>query len=560
MALRSLPEKDFLGRKDELTTLHRIALEVAKGITQSSFLSGHRGIGKTELLKQLYNHLFWKQEMIAPFYYCVNNGLLSVSDFSIDYLSQYICQRLAFEKKDVSLIGLFGLPLERLLSIAEEKKSLWAIELLGRYRQSCQRPVDSLRIALGAPHQSAIATGKAVIVMIDEFQRMKNLHVHGTIDSTLVTLFEELFSSKIAPHIITGNQAEIREMLFSYGTFFSNLQRIDIGSLRLEDSTLMFSSLLDRFGVKSKMDTDSILDYLRGNPLYIKCMAMALRLKQEVIEEDFWRIYIKEISSKNLYLYWSAILKSFFPELDMRRKAIEILNKINSTGESFTQDRISRSFSLSDKDSGVIMKALYISGFVTGEFGVFRIHEDRVLKDFIDCLYMKEILEKSHRELEERFLEKLLTHGDKRISFEMTIPMVKEAELVAVSALEQIGKNLHLNPDVIGQLQMAIIEGCINAMEHSRGESEKIYLCFNFDRENLTVSIESSGREFVSPEVGEPFRGIKENGRGWGVRLMKSFADSVKFEKTERGTKVILVKNLKSEKSVRSGKDSVADE
>ena len=50
----------------------------------------------------------------------------------------------------------------------------------------------------------------------------------------------------------------------------------------------------------------------------------------------------------------------------------------------------------------------------------------------------------------------------------MTIPMVREAELVAAQCLEQIGKNLHLDEDVIGQLQLAVIEACINAMEHSK--------------------------------------------------------------------------------------------
>lgn len=561
MTLSTLPEKDFFGRKDELTTLYRITLEAEKGITQSSFLSGPRGIGKTELLKQLYNHLFWEQERVIPFYYCVNNGLLSVPDFSIDYLSRFICQRLAFENKDASLLGLFGLSLERLSLIAELKRSRWALELLDRYSQSTQRPIDSLRIVLGAPHQSAISTGKAMIVMIDGFQRLKNLRIQGTVDSTLMTLFEEPFSSKMAPHIITGNQSEIEEILFSHGTFAGNLQRIDIGALKLlDDSILMFSSLLDKFEVDIKIIPDDILAYLKGNPLYIKCMAIALR-SMRAVENNFWKIFFREVSSGNLYLYWSEILKSFFPVLGIRRKAIEIINKINTSDESFTQDRISRFLSLSAEDSESILKTLYLSGLVTGEFGIFRVPEDRVLRDFMDCLYMREILEKPLREIEEKFLERVITSEDRRISFEMTIPMVKEAELVAVSALEQIGKNMHLNPEIIGQLQVAVIEGCINAIEHSRGEGKKIYLSFNFNGENLTVSIESPGREFISPEVGEPFSGFKEGtGRGWGVRLMKSFADSVRFEKTERGTKVVLVKNLKSEVSAQGGKDPGVDE
>lgn len=561
MPLRTLPEKDFFGRKEELKDLYNKALEAENGITQSAFLSGARGIGKTELLKQLFNHLFWGQAKVAPFYYCVNNGILSVPDFSRDYLTHYILQRFAFEKKDFSIIGIEGLSLERLSSIAEERKSTWALELLDRYRQSCQEPIDSMRIALSAPYKSALATGVPVVVMIDEFQRLKNLHIYGAVDPMRVALFEEPVSYRVTPHLITGSQAEIQEILFSSSALSGSSAKIDVPPLKLEDATLMFSSLLDRYGrIKSNVP-DDVFEYLGGNPFYIKCMAKAIRFKKsrEIGEKDFWTTYLEEIHSGNIYLYWASILKSFFPEVSLRRKAIEILNKINSAGESLTSDRISRSFSLRDEQTEAIMKALYLSGFVTGEFGVFRIPRDRVLRDFIDCLYMREILEKSYSDFETKFLEKSASIKNKGISFEMTIPMVREAELVAAQAFEQIGKNLHLDQDVIGQLQMAIIEACINAIEHSKGEDRKVHLSFDFSGESIEISIESSGREFVSPEVGEPFtsRLLKEEtGRGWGIDLIKSFTDSVKFEKTERGTKVILVKSLRPRDSIHGKKDT----
>ncbi|MBI5026968.1 MAG: ATP-binding protein, partial [Nitrospirae bacterium] len=422
MPLRTLPEKDFFGRKEELIELYSRSLEAEKGITQSGFLSGLRGIGKTELLKQLFNHLFWGQAKVAPFYYCVNSGILSVPDFSRDYLTHYILQRFAFEKKDSSLIGMEGLSLERLSSIAEERKSTWALDLLDRYSQSCQEPIDSIRIALSAPYQSALATGVPVVVMIDEFQRLKNLHIHGAVDHMLVALFEEPVSCRVAPHLITGSQAEIQEILFSSSALSGNLAKIDVPPLKLEDATLMFLSLQGRYGGIKSSVPDAVFEYLGGNPFYIKCMAKAVRFKKsrEIGEKDFWTAYLEEISGGNIYLYWASILKSFFPEVSLRRKALEILNKINSAGESLTSARISRSFSLSGEQTEGIMKALYLSGFVTGEFGVFRIPKDRGLRDFIDCLCMREILEKSYRDFETKFLERSASIKDKGVSFEMT--------------------------------------------------------------------------------------------------------------------------------------------
>jgi anti-sigma regulatory factor (Ser/Thr protein kinase) len=53
-------------------------------------------------------------------------------------------------------------------------------------------------------------------------------------------------------------------------------------------------------------------------------------------------------------------------------------------------------------------------------------------------------------------------------------------------------------------------------------------------------------------ETGEPFSdrdAAKTPGRGWGIKLMKRFADEVRFEKTARGMKTVLIAYL--DKSAR---------
>ena len=63
--------------------------------------------------------------------------------------------------------------------------------------------------------------------------------------------------------------------------------------------------------------------------------------------------------------------------------------------------------------------------------------EDRLLIDFIDCLYMKEVRGKSYRDIEMELLEKAADTKSKGTSFEMTMPMVREAELVAAQCLNR---------------------------------------------------------------------------------------------------------------------------
>ncbi len=104
MPFSSLQKKDLFGRQEELASLYKSVLQADSGQGQSLVLSGRRGIGKTELLKQLFGQLFWKQERVAPFLYTVNPALLSVTAFSKSYLIRFLCQRLAFEKKEQALL------------------------------------------------------------------------------------------------------------------------------------------------------------------------------------------------------------------------------------------------------------------------------------------------------------------------------------------------------------------------------------------------------------------------------------------------------------------------
>jgi serine/threonine-protein kinase RsbW len=285
---------------------------------------------------------------------------------------------------------------------------------------------------------------------------------------------------------------------------------------------------------------------LGGNPFYIGSVISRTCRKKNPVDQDFWNAYVQEIREGALALSWFSVLKSFFPDLAMRRTALAILQKIYHAGEPLSCQRIATSFSLTAGQAEAAAHALYLAGFIQGEFGVFRAVEDLVLRDIIDYVYMKEILAKPVHDLEQEFLERILPEQEGAVRYEMTLPMAKEAELVAAQCLDQLGKNLQLNQEAVGQLQIALIEACINAMEHSRGTDNKIFVSMAVEGDRMEVSIESAGRDFVEQETGEPYGDrevAKTPGRGWGIKLMKRFADEVRFERTGRGTKIILVKN-----------------
>jgi stage II sporulation protein AB (anti-sigma F factor) len=541
MLARTLQDKDFVGREDELSALFGRIVGARAGKAESAVLSGPRGIGKTELLKQLFGILFWKQDGVAPFYYTVNAAFLSVEAFSRSYLITFLCQRLAFNTKEQFLLSSEGMSLESVSALVEDRGADWAREIIEQYRQDSGDPGSALRIALDAPNRSALTTGIPVAVLIDEFHRLKDLHIDGVSDPRLASLFEGPLSFKKTPHVITGNSAEVQEMPVASG-----LKRIPLEPLGSASVSSNITTLFQEYDAEGNV-SPLLLRHLGGNPFYVRSVIRTACAKKNLVEKDFWNAYIQEIMEGTLARYWSAALKRAVPDLALRRAALATAHKIYHTREPLSCQRIATAFSLTDDQAETIAKALYLAGYIRGEFGVFRSREDAVLRDIIDCLYRTEILAKPAHDLEREFLEKLLPMREDTVRYDVTLPMEKEAELVAAQCIEQICKNLKIDQDTIGQLQIAVIEGCINAIEHSKGTENKIYVSVASERDRLEISIESSGQEFIVQETGEPFgdRGIaKAPGRGWGLKLMKRYADDVRFEKTLRGIKTVLIKNL----------------
>jgi serine/threonine-protein kinase RsbW len=548
MPFSALPEKDFVGKQEELDGLTKRLVLAHGSQARSAVLSGPQGMGKTELLKQLYGRLFWGQDRVAPFFYAANPAVLSAQAFSRAYLIRFLSQRLAYQKKEQALLYHDGMSIDDIATLAEERGATWAREILDRYERSVADPLDALRIALHAPHLSALATGTPVAVLIDEFQLLKGIAVEGIPDPKLVSLFEEPMASGKTPHLISGNTPEIEEMAVS-----RSLERIAVQPLGTESALSRARALLAAHGAEGSV-SPLLLFHLGGNPFYLACVVGTACMKKVLDEKDFWNAYIREIMEGPLSLSWSAVLKGFTPDLEMRRAALATAYMICHAAEPLSCRRIAKSLGLTDAQASATVQTLYLAGIIRGEFGVFRATGDRVVRDIIEELYRKEILAQSSHEREQHFLESLVPQQENAVRFEMTIPMAKESELVVAQCLGQIGKNLQLNEDAIGQMQIAVIEACINAIEHSKGMDNKVRIVVSVEMGRLAVSIESAGPEFIMQETGEPFgdqAAAKASGRGWGVKLMKRFADKVVFERTAQGTRTVLIKELGTSAGVR---------
>ncbi len=126
--------------------------------------------------------------------------------------------------------------------------------------------------------------------------------------------------------------------------------------------------------------------------------------------------------------------------------------------------------------------------------------------------------------------------------YEMVVPMGEDTELIAAHAVEEIARRHSFEPKAINQIKTALVEAFINANEHSHSPDRKIYQKFEVKDDKIHITISNRGVRFKGLETKEikPDKGR----RGWGLKLMKSLMDDVKFEQVDDGTKISMTKHL----------------
>jgi anti-sigma regulatory factor (Ser/Thr protein kinase) len=341
--------------------------------------------------------------------------------------------------------------------------------------------------------------------------------------------------------VITGSAGAL-EAIFTDHSLLGMTERMRLGPLPEDLAAQLFRNHLAALKIACAPDVRlAFLARLRGNPLYIRNLAKAASKmqKKELTEKDLVECYGFEVSEGETAFYWSSVFSRYVQNPTKREAMVKLLVHAFENGEMEDRGRISRVSGLCEAETEAILDAMEASGFIRDK--------DAVFQDFIRALYMKEIEGRKPGDVREKIEAKYLSEIEESC-FELVIPMSSNAELVVAKAVEQIGINMNLDSEFLKYLQLALIEVCINAIEHSGSYEKQIFLKFITRPNRIKIIIENSGRPFSLDSlkelpVEEKLRlGIK---RGWGFKLVYSIMDSVKVERVDDRTRVILTKEIK---------------
>jgi anti-sigma regulatory factor (Ser/Thr protein kinase) len=118
------------------------------------------------------------------------------------------------------------------------------------------------------------------------------------------------------------------------------------------------------------------------------------------------------------------------------------------------------------------------------------------------------------------------------ISYEVTIPISADSELVGVRAFEQIVEGVDFSEKAKGQVRMALMEACINIKEAFAGDTGKIHLGFQAADDHLRVRLRPEGISGTETDL------VK----AWGMKMLRTLMDEVKLHRTAQGFELVMLK------------------
>ncbi len=127
----------------------------------------------------------------------------------------------------------------------------------------------------------------------------------------------------------------------------------------------------------------------------------------------------------------------------------------------------------------------------------------------------------------------------------LDIPIHPNMELVAAHTASIIAEIMDFEETHIDEIQLAIIETCINAFEHSNSRDSKVTVTYVLTDDELELKITDHGLGFgmdKAPLLTGGARARAMQKRGWGLEIIREMMDKVKIDSGDEGTTITMLK------------------
>ena len=392
--LNPLPDQEFFCREAEVRRLFHAGLDITRSQQPSVLLSGKRKIGKTEILKRVYNRLFWEQENVIPFFHAFPKSIISAETFCREYFLRSLLQFIGFLKKDAKLILNSEIDLSLIPRLAYETQYPWLIELVDLFHSLTKNPdLQKLsRLAVFFPEHAAQKRGCCAFVFLDDFHHITSLESPGD-RSLLLGDFLSALQSRKAPHLLAGPSQGAFRALCKLAELPGNVDISPLRPLRPSEAQGMFEGLCHCFDVPFETRVSGfIVEQLEGNPFYIRTLVQAARRQSKGLRtiKGFVELYSDELMQGSFHLFFSSLIHSASLNPQEKLKAVEVMHLCTLSAGEFHASQYLRNQARSEEfEIEKIMNSLDELGLIEYGLGMVASIQDPVLRDWIEWNYQR---------------------------------------------------------------------------------------------------------------------------------------------------------------------------
>jgi len=370
---RKHPDK-FVGRDAELDRLYLRA--VSDMGSRSIRLSGRAGAGTSELLRQLFDRMFFEQRFVVPFYFSLNAIDRTGYAASVNYLYQFVLQAIAFRRQEPGLIAAAP-DICELESLSPINDADW----VGRLCKACKNdgPLNdvrsSIRASLNAPFRAAFAGGFRVLAIVDD------LHETAVLENGRVFVDEIVnIAGRSGTQIVLGSRS-------SYSMKSIANERIDVERLNRKSFVDLTATVASDLNIDiSEQCRDLVALKFAGRPRLLESYLEAADSKRIALQSyrDVERLYSQELLNGGLGSFLDDTFARAASEPILREKLYEALyHTVGNGDERFRLETLKERLGVQHDLFGRMIEILSIGEVLDVNTGTASLCEDDVLRDFL---------------------------------------------------------------------------------------------------------------------------------------------------------------------------------
>lgn len=375
--LSRLTRHEFVGRDADLRRVCGLAQA-----SSNALLLGAPKAGKSELLRQCFDHLFNERGQVVPFYYGLRNSSADPEAFARDYFSQALAQFLAFRSGDPKLIS-GNMPLAVIARASLPDDHAWVSALVDSFIQATNSGDESLlmRSALSTPGIVCSYAKLKPLVMIDDWHMLSG----GKLNAGFLRALSSRGRDESATYVLTGRRRMMIESIPPVGDIFDEIAMIHLDQVSEDDYEELVRRLAESRGIEISESTIELMSQQLDRDLFYTraiidaAVARGSRLQTFI---EFERLYTSEVTRGRIRHYLDALFREAAPDPRSGRAVLDVIGFLVEGAPIPIDSMIQRVAELTGEAEALI-ENMRLRELLDASYGFVSAPKDPVLCDYV---------------------------------------------------------------------------------------------------------------------------------------------------------------------------------